>query len=98
MGIHKTPGTCCSPLSPLVSESLAYRGVLLSTLLQGILNTSHHLLNVLLQIPNKLGFKKKKKKKKRYSHYAFLLSNSRKECTKTKNSVPSSEPLGATRQ
>jgi hypothetical protein len=33
--------------------------VLLSTLLQAILNLSHHLLNVLLQLANKLGLKKK---------------------------------------
>jgi hypothetical protein len=31
------------------------RGVLLSTLLHAILHPSHHLLNVLLQIANKLG-------------------------------------------
>jgi hypothetical protein len=36
-----------------------YRGLLLSTLLQVILSTSHHLLNVLLQLANKLGLKKK---------------------------------------
>jgi hypothetical protein len=41
-----------SPLSNTVSEPLTYRGVLLSTLLQVILNTSHHLLNVLLQTAN----------------------------------------------
>jgi hypothetical protein len=34
--------------------------VLLSTLLQDILHPSHHLLNVLLQIANKLGLSKKK--------------------------------------
>jgi hypothetical protein len=42
-------------MSPPVSEPLTNRGVLLSTLLQYILNPSHHLLNVLLQIANKLG-------------------------------------------
>jgi hypothetical protein len=36
------------------------RGVLLSTLLHAILHPSHHLLNVLLQIANKLGHSKKK--------------------------------------
>jgi hypothetical protein len=44
-----------SPLSHTVSEPLTNRGVLLSTLLQDILNPSHHLLNVFLQIANKLG-------------------------------------------
>jgi hypothetical protein len=42
-----------------------YRGVLMITLIQAILNPSHHLLNVLLQLANKLGPKKKKKKPKR---------------------------------
>jgi hypothetical protein len=51
-----------SPLPHAVSEPLTNRGVLLSTLLQDILNTSHHLLNVLLQIANKLGLPGKKKK------------------------------------
>jgi hypothetical protein len=49
-----------SPLPHTVSEPLTYREVLLSTLLQDILNTSHHLLNVLLQIANKLVQNKKK--------------------------------------
>jgi hypothetical protein len=35
--------------------------VLLSTLLQDILHPSHHLLNVLLQIANKLGLRKKQR-------------------------------------
>jgi hypothetical protein len=35
--------------------------MLLSTLLQDILHPSHHLLNVLLQIANKLGLSNKKK-------------------------------------
>jgi hypothetical protein len=35
--------------------------VLLSTLLQAILHPSHHLLNVLLQIANKLGLSNKSK-------------------------------------
>jgi hypothetical protein len=35
--------------------------VLLSTLLHAILHPSHHLLNVLLQIANKLGLSNKKK-------------------------------------
>jgi hypothetical protein len=35
------------------------RGVLLSTLLLAILHPSHHLLNVLLQIANKLGLSNK---------------------------------------
>jgi hypothetical protein len=43
------------------SEPLTNRGVLPSTLLQDILNSSHHLLNVLLQIANKLGLSNKKK-------------------------------------
>jgi hypothetical protein len=43
-----------------VSEPLTNRGVLLSTLLQDILHPSHHLLNVLLQIANKLGLYAKK--------------------------------------
>jgi hypothetical protein len=43
-----------------VSEALTNRGVLLSTLLQDILHLSHHLLNVLLQIANKLGLSNKK--------------------------------------
>jgi hypothetical protein len=50
-----------SPLSPPVSEPLINRGVLLSTLLQDILHPSHHLLNVLLQIANKLGLSNQKK-------------------------------------
>jgi hypothetical protein len=55
--------TCALPISPLphtVSEPLTNRGVLLSTLLQDILNSSHQLLNELLQIANKLGFYEKK--------------------------------------
>jgi hypothetical protein len=48
-------------LSPPVSKPLINRGVLLSTLLQDILHPSHHLLNVLLQITNKLGLSNKKK-------------------------------------
>jgi hypothetical protein len=51
-----------SPLSPPVSEPLTNRGVLLSTLLQDILHPSHHLLNVLLQIANKLGLSNKQTK------------------------------------
>jgi hypothetical protein len=39
-------------------EPLTNRGVLLNTLLQDILNPSHHLPNVFLQIANKLGIKK----------------------------------------
>jgi hypothetical protein len=39
---------------------LSNRGVLLSTLIQDILNCSHHLLNVLLQIANKLGLSAKR--------------------------------------
>jgi hypothetical protein len=50
-----------SQLSPPVSESLTNRGVLPSTLLQDILHPPHHLLNVLLQIANKLGLSNKKK-------------------------------------
>jgi hypothetical protein len=48
-------------MSPPVSEPLANRGVLLSTLLQDILRPSHHLLNVLLQIAKKLGLSNNKK-------------------------------------
>jgi hypothetical protein len=48
-------------MSPQVSELLTNRGVLLSTLLQDILHPSHHLLNVLLEIANKLGLSNKKK-------------------------------------
>jgi hypothetical protein len=48
-----------SPLSPPVSEPLTNRGILLSTLLQDILHPSHHLLNVLLKIANKLDLTKK---------------------------------------
>jgi hypothetical protein len=42
----------------LVLITLTIRGVLLSTLPHAILHPSHHLLNVLLQIANKLGFSK----------------------------------------
>jgi hypothetical protein len=49
-----------SPLSPPVSKPLTNRGVLLSTLLHDILHPSHPLLNVLLQIANKLGLSSKK--------------------------------------
>jgi hypothetical protein len=45
-----------SQLTHNVSEPNIYRGALLSTPLQAILNPSHHLLNVLLQLANKLGF------------------------------------------
>jgi hypothetical protein len=41
--------------------------VLLSILLQDILNPSHHLLNVFLQIANKLGIKKMQQLGKRVS-------------------------------
>jgi hypothetical protein len=47
-------------LSSPVSEPLTNRGVLLSTLRHAILHPSHHLLNVLIQIANKLGLSKKK--------------------------------------
>jgi hypothetical protein len=50
-------------MSPPVSEPLTNRGVLLSTLLQDILHFSHQLLNVLLQLANKLGLSNRKKKK-----------------------------------
>jgi hypothetical protein len=50
-----------SQLSPPVSKPLTNRAVLLSTLLQDILHPSHHLLNVSLQIANKLGLSTKKK-------------------------------------
>jgi hypothetical protein len=46
-------------LNTWLSEPLTNRGVLLGTLLQDILHPSHHLLNVFLQIANKLGIKKK---------------------------------------
>jgi hypothetical protein len=48
-----------SPLFHWVFEPYTYRGVLLSTFLQAILTPSLHLLNVLLQIANKLGLIKK---------------------------------------
>jgi hypothetical protein len=57
--VYKKFVSFLSPLSPPVSEPLTYRAVLLSTLLQDILNTSHHLLNVLLQLENILGLQKK---------------------------------------
>jgi hypothetical protein len=44
------------------TESRFHFVVLLSTLLHAILHPSHHLLNVLLQIANKLGLSKKKKR------------------------------------
>jgi hypothetical protein len=43
------------------TESRFHFVVLLSTLLQDILHPSHHMLNVLLQIANKLGPSNKKK-------------------------------------
>jgi hypothetical protein len=43
-----------------LTNRTANRGVLLSTLLHAILQPSHHLLNVLLQIANKLGLSNKK--------------------------------------
>jgi hypothetical protein len=43
------------------SEPITNRGVLLSTLLDAILHPSHHLLNVLLKIANKLGLSNKRK-------------------------------------
>jgi hypothetical protein len=42
------------------TESRFHFVVLLSTLLHAVLHPSHHLLNVLLQIANKLGLSKKK--------------------------------------
>jgi hypothetical protein len=49
------------PLDWRLGEPLTNRGVLLSTLLKDILHTSHHLLNILLQIANKLGLSNKRK-------------------------------------
>jgi hypothetical protein len=49
-------------MSPPVSKPLTNRGVQLSTLLHAILNPFHHLLNVLLQIANKLGLSNKQTK------------------------------------
>jgi hypothetical protein len=60
-----------SPLSPPVSEPLTNGGVLLSTLLQDILQPSHHLLNVLLQIANKLGLSNKKKEARRITRFIY---------------------------
>jgi hypothetical protein len=68
-----------SQLPHTVSEPLTNRGVLLSTLLQDILNPSHHLLNVLLQIANKFGLPEKKKVshslpgKRCICHYVYAL-------------------------
>jgi hypothetical protein len=56
-------------MSHKVSEPNTYRGVLLSTLLQVILNTSHHILNVILQLANKLGLKKKFFTKPNHIHF-----------------------------
>jgi ribosomal protein L32E len=42
-------------------EPIGYRGVLLSTLLHATVYVTHNLLNVLVQIANKMGFKRKKK-------------------------------------
>jgi hypothetical protein len=47
-------------MSHTVSEPLTNRGVLVSTLLQDILNSFHHLPNVLLQIASKVGLHEKK--------------------------------------
>jgi hypothetical protein len=41
-------------------EPIGYRGALLSSLLQVNVYVTHNLLNVLVQIANKMGFKKKK--------------------------------------
>jgi hypothetical protein len=57
----------CKFLFPAVStgfRTLINGGVLLSILLHAILHPSHHLMNVLLQIANKLGLSNKKKQKK----------------------------------
>jgi hypothetical protein len=40
-------------------EPISYRGALLSTLLHATVYVTHNLLNVLVQIENKMGFKKK---------------------------------------
>jgi hypothetical protein len=58
----------------MVSEPFTKREVLLSNLLQDILNSSHHLLNVLLQIANKLGLPAKKKKRLYESNSGYLLT------------------------
>jgi hypothetical protein len=62
----------------MVSEPLTNRGVLLSTLLQDILNSFHHLLNVLLQIANKLGLPSKKKKKRLQIKWDFKTKTKKK--------------------
>jgi hypothetical protein len=46
-----------------MSATNLHLGVLLSTHLQAILNTSHHLLNVLLQLANKSGLNNTRKNK-----------------------------------
>jgi hypothetical protein len=64
-----------SPLSPPVSEPLTNRGVLLSTLLHAILHPSHHLLNILLQIANKLGLSNEQTNKKQRRMISIIKSS-----------------------
>jgi hypothetical protein len=53
------------------TESRFYFVVLLSTLLHAIFHPSHHLLNVLLQIANKLGLSNEKK----FLHILYFYSH-----------------------
>jgi predicted house-cleaning noncanonical NTP pyrophosphatase (MazG superfamily) len=57
-----------------VRTECRFHFVVLSTLLQDILHPSHHLLNVFLQIANKLGLSKKKFAKVRSVHSHHLLN------------------------
>jgi hypothetical protein len=85
----------CKFLFPAVStvyEPLTNRVVLLCTLLQDILHPSHHLLNVLLQIANKLGLSNQKK----HFHVVITrefssIANSQSECPLCR--CPETDPL-----
>jgi hypothetical protein len=50
--------TCLIRISTTGLEPIGYRGALLSSLLQVYVYITHNLLNVLVQIANKMGFKK----------------------------------------
>jgi hypothetical protein len=75
-------------LSCARSTNVQLTGVLLSTLLQDILNPSHHLLNVLLQIANKFGLYLKKKVPSREPLKGFLWRLLRMTFAKMRPHIP----------
>jgi hypothetical protein len=60
-------------------EPISYRGAILSTLVHATVYVTHNLLNVLVQIANKMGLQKKRFQTK--SLYAFPITSIYPACT-----------------